>query len=360
MSKLSFKELRESIDSDKIKSIIKTRYGVDHYYESDDFIIFPTICHNLSGGSNKLYYYKDTHLFKCYTGCSSMFDIFDLIVKAEDLRGNMIGTYQSVMITGANVSDFQREQLKDQHALKGLEKMYIIKSFRDYTADDTVLKTIDKKVLKKYIFDMNALEMWRREGISSLSMWNYQIAYDVTENCIIVPHHDINGEIVGVRGRYLSENAYAKYKPVSYNGELLNHPTSLNLYGIAFNKKAITNTRTCVLFEGEKSVLKMDTIYGDENISLAVCGQTISERHVQLLRDLKVSNLIIAFDADHTNYEEMKEIEKKYTKLARPLSIYFNVSIIMDYSGLLEYKDSPIDKGERVFEELLKNKIYIK
>ena len=37
-----------------------------------------TICHG--GDSHKLYYYPNTHLFHCYTGCGdASFDIYDLV-----------------------------------------------------------------------------------------------------------------------------------------------------------------------------------------------------------------------------------------------------------------------------------------
>ena len=42
-------------------------------------LISSTICHNRPGeGSKKLYYYENTRLFKCFTGCSETFDILRL------------------------------------------------------------------------------------------------------------------------------------------------------------------------------------------------------------------------------------------------------------------------------------------
>ena len=38
-----------------------------------------TICHG--GDSHKLYYYSNTHLFHCYTGCGdASFDIYELLL----------------------------------------------------------------------------------------------------------------------------------------------------------------------------------------------------------------------------------------------------------------------------------------
>ena len=50
-------------------------------------LISSTICHNRPGeGSKKLYYYENTRLFKCFTGCSETFDIFELIIKAKKVQ----------------------------------------------------------------------------------------------------------------------------------------------------------------------------------------------------------------------------------------------------------------------------------
>ena len=49
-------------------------FGVDPVSENDSYIIFPTICHNHidNDPSSKLYYYKNTKLFMCYTQCHGM------------------------------------------------------------------------------------------------------------------------------------------------------------------------------------------------------------------------------------------------------------------------------------------------
>lgn len=103
----------------------------------------------------------------------------------------------------------------------------------------------------------------------------------------------------------------------------------------------------------------MDTIYDDKNISVAVCGQTISREQIQLLLSVGVSNVILSFDADYRNDKEVNEKFALYKKIANPLRTYFNVSIIIDVNNRLGYKDSPIDKGIEVFNELMRERIYI-
>ena len=56
-------------------------------------LVSRTICHNPADGSGsyKLYYYDNTHLFKCYTGCMETggFDIFDLTRKIMKIQSNI-------------------------------------------------------------------------------------------------------------------------------------------------------------------------------------------------------------------------------------------------------------------------------
>jgi hypothetical protein len=53
-------------------------------------LLSATICHNHPGeGSHKLYYYKNTDLFRCYTACGDAFDIFELVIKVKKIQENL-------------------------------------------------------------------------------------------------------------------------------------------------------------------------------------------------------------------------------------------------------------------------------
>ena len=64
----------------------------------DDVLICRTICHNNIGeGHHKLYYYDNSHLFKCYTGCENdTFDIFELIIKIKEHQGIHLSLPQAI------------------------------------------------------------------------------------------------------------------------------------------------------------------------------------------------------------------------------------------------------------------------
>ena len=80
-------EIRNSLTIENIFEFLQ-EWGGDPEY-TDFGIVSATICHNMPGeGSKKLYYYENTGLFKCYTGCDSTFDIFELLIKIIDIQKN--------------------------------------------------------------------------------------------------------------------------------------------------------------------------------------------------------------------------------------------------------------------------------
>lgn len=357
---LTFKELRDRLEPSDIKKILQG-YDIEPHYENKNCIVYETCCHNPIGeGSHKLYYYTNTHMFKCYTRCDCMFDIFDLIIRIEQFQGRKIGKAEAIRIAGFELSNAQMNEIANDSITGDLSRLIYLNNAGGPEIEEQELVPLQSGFLdERYCFDLNGLQPWINEGITIGSMFYYRIAYDPIDNCIIIPQYDEIGNVVGVRGRFLGEDAQDKYRPVMYNGVLLNAPTKLMLYGYSQNKKAISMTRTCVIFESEKSVLKMDSIYDRNNISVATFGQTISRRHIQMLLDLDVKSVILAYDADYRTPEEAQQKLEDYKRLAKPLTTYFTVSIIIDFNNRLGYKDSPIDQGEKIFNELMKERVYI-
>ena len=68
-------EIREQLDSSDMFELVQ-EFGGDPSHTGFGFLS-STICHNMPGeGSRKLYFYENTGLFKCFTGCDEYFDIF--------------------------------------------------------------------------------------------------------------------------------------------------------------------------------------------------------------------------------------------------------------------------------------------
>ena len=94
-------EVRKKITKENIFDLL-SEWGGDP--ELTNFgIVSSTICHNQPGeGSRKLYYYDNTDLFRCYTGCDSSFDIFELTIKVMNIQKNLEWTLGNALNFIAN------------------------------------------------------------------------------------------------------------------------------------------------------------------------------------------------------------------------------------------------------------------
>ena len=356
MSK-SIKEYRDQIQTEEVREILKT-YQVEPVSENASMIIYPTACHNLdhNHASHKLYYYKKDNIFKCYTECDEVFDIFQLIIKMDNLRGKQTSLKQALHKAGldatqpVNENEYYsiRKQLSYLHSMNEKEEL-----------DIAEMTSYSKSILDKYVFDLEYMKPWIQEGIGPNTLTKYGIKFDLTESAIVIPYFNLERDLVGIRGRFLGEGAKAKYMPMKHDGNYLSHPTSQVLYGLNVNKDMIQSTGMVILFEGEKSVLKMDTMYGSDNISVAVSGKNISKTHIEMMISLGVKEVVIAFDREYASINEMNKKIEEYARITKQMKHFFNISVIIDKDFLLPYKESPIDKGKDVFEKLLSTRIFI-
>jgi hypothetical protein len=354
MSK-TLRDLREEMNDEQVKNILE-QFNVQPYEENGAFIVFPTCCHNLEGGSPKLYYYKNTKLFHCYTECCESFDIFHLLVKMMKLRGKDITLHEAVILC-----DLDSDEQIDYNKSEQDDYQYMMQLERTVSADKLPpLETYDKNLLKRYVFDINGLTPWINEGISLQSMKQFDIRYDPIQNCIVIPNYDENGNLIGVRGRFLNPEDIekGKYRPLCYNNICLKHPTGRVLYGFYQNQDNIRKKKTVIIFEGEKSVLHYNDYYQD-NIAVATLGKNITQSHINLLLRCGVTRVVLAYDADYETEEELANKQEEYTKLAHILTPYFNVSVLLDWDLQLSYKSSPIEGGKEYFEKLLRQRLIL-
>ena len=103
----------------------------------------------------------------------------------------------------------------------------------------------------------------------------------------------------------------------------------------------------------------MDTIYGSDNISVAVSGKNISQFHIEELVKLGVKEIVIAFDREYKSINEMNETLKEYKRITKTMKHFFNISVIVDKQLELPFKEAPIDKGKEMFEKLIAERVYI-
>lgn len=354
--KINLQELREKLTKEQIIDLV-LKLGADKYEERDDYIIFPTICHNAREyeASMKLYYYKESHMFHCYTECSENFDIFDLIKRVKEVNHENYNFYETIYV----IAD-----LVEYNIFSAPTKESYISSIDRFKQENEInLIEYDKKILN-FFRDYYTVE-WLDEGISKKAMKKFDIKYYDYRNKIVIPHYDVNGKLIGIRGRALDPQEaelYGKYTPLKVENIMYRHPLSFNLYGLYQNKENIQKYKTVVIFEGEKSVLKYDDMYSN-NISVASCGSNLNYKQIEILiKDFNVNNIIIAYDKEFENFASQDGINyyNKLRKICEKYSNYCNFSFLFDYDNLLQLKDSPIDRGKEVFEKLMKNKIEVR
>ena len=251
---MNFKELREQLTDEMVKDIL-AQFNVAPVDETSDFIIFPTCCHNLEGGSPKLYYYKDSKLFRCFTECNATFDIFTLLQKMYYLRGQDISLRQAIEICDLDIGDsVDNSQAKAFNCAEELRYLQELNKTYIPDVENLNIKTYDTSVLNQYSFDYMGLMPWIQEGIGLEALQKFNIKYDAYHQAIIIPNFNYKGELIGVRARYFKEQDLkkGKYRPVIWNGTVYSHPTGRTFYGIWENHKNIEKKRVAVIFEGKR------------------------------------------------------------------------------------------------------------
>ena len=329
-----------------------------------DIITSRTICHG--GQSHKLYYYDNTKLFKCYTDCSSTFDIYELIIKINKLENVETNLYQaikfiinffSLTVTAENFV-YDNSEINDWQILNKYEQ----NSLQKEDKKTIELKYYDDKILK--YLPHPKIPMWLNEDMTQEAIDAAGIRFDPVNWGIVIPHYAPNGKLIGIRERTLirEEEVNGKYKPAILNYQMYNHPLGFNLYNLNKSKNNIRKYKKAIIFEGEKSCIKYASLFGIENdISVAVCGSSLTTYQVDLLKQLDVEEIIIAFDKQFKEIgdEEFKTWTKKLKDINKKYSSIVQVSFMFDKWDMLRYKDSPIDKDKETFEELFKRRVML-
>lgn len=331
-------------------------------------LIFQTICHG--GDSWKLYYYHEAtdkypgKIFHCYTQCSESFGIFELVIRARKSQGISINFFQALKYVASITNHMYYSSGDDAAEHYLIDDWSWINRLKKIKKPNSIpkLSTINEHILE--IFAPFPHEEWLQEGISAESMKKYQISYWGQENKIIIPHRDINGRLIGIRGRALNPEDIEdgkKYMPISIQGNCLKHTLGNNLYGLCQNEEAIKRIGKIVLFESEKSVMFCDTYYHQNNFTVAVCGSNITDTQCRIIRSLGVKEVMIAFDKEYEDIDtyQAELYGNKLKKLASKLTPYCTVYILWDTDGILRRQDSPADKGQEALEILMKKKVEI-
>ena len=361
LNEIKAKDIIESITLEDVQTFLES-LGVEQIamYPEKGYLVCPTICHNPldEAESMKLYWYQNNKIFRCYTECNESMSIFTLYQKFMDVNyGQAVDFYEA--------EEYVKKCLK--HIILTAKRPSLLAVEAAKYAYDAKLPLLDEypNTVMECFIDYNHPQ-WLKDGITPESMKKFNIKFSVAQNKIIIPHLDIEGRLVGIRGRAIDpEEAemFGKYRPIQVGNILYTHPLQFNLYGLYEHQEGIEARRSAIIVEGEKSVLLDDGYYGNLSNAVACCGSTFNKYHINLLVNyLGVNEITIAFDKEYTDWhsEKAKKYRRKIETACRKYTNLASFSYIWDYDNLLREKDSPFDRGKEVFEELYRNRIKIK
>lgn len=378
MYKYDKDELKQQLTIEQISDLVSELGGEPRI--NGNVLVSRTICHNPTGsGSYKLYYYDNTKLFRCYTDCGDVFDIFELVKKVKNINGEYIikksreGNDIAVEWDLPDAINYVASYFGFSSNFNFESSQVLIEDWDYINNYNKTLETKREQIVDLKVFDKNILKHlphpiilpWIKEGITQEIIDSYGIAYDPKNQGIVIPHYDIGGNLIGVRERTLvkeSEELYGKYHPAILNKIMYNHPLSFNLYNLNNSKDNIKKLKKVIVFEGEKSCLLYASYFGKENdITVACCGSSLIRFQVDLLLSLGVQEIIVAFDKQfkELNDDEWKRWTKKLKEIHNKYHNFVQISFMFDTENLLEYKDSPIDQGPQIFLELFKERIIL-
>lgn len=383
---INSKEVIESLSWEDIQKLMHHMGADEKRTSKDNELLFRSICHH--SNSFKLYFYKDSKFFHCKSCCGSM-SLFDVVSNIQGFYGkekfkqsfNYICDFFNIDKNESKNKKHgfgkQNENLEEEFKILNSHKKRRVK--REFKMLPTYKETYLNLYQPYYPIE------WLEEGITEEVMNSYGIKMDLLSQQIIIPHRDIFERLVGIRCRNYKQELLQdgkKYMPVYIGKECCSYPMEFNLYGLWRTKDNIIQQKRIVLFESEKSPLKICSLFGEKNnISVATCSMNFSVYQRDILLLLGVEEINICYDKqyelDRLDYfkdkrdkdltkEELIDKEKKIKeynsyfkkllKIYKLVGNYMQMYVIADFENRLEYKDAPIDKGKEIYEELFRER----
>lgn len=339
------KELKRYIleDRDRLYIVLKNA-GFHDFKENNEEIrcALPDMS-NATGVMIKLNESLHTALFELgYSG--DLFGALAVVMKT-DFRDVMsyIETLLGISNQGAmHFEDPLRELRALSHAIP-------------YSGENVGNKLYDASFMNRFVSGVhhNLIE----EGISPQVARKFDIRFDPFRDRIVFPHYDwVHTEkIVGVQGRTTQSAEEMEILGTAKYWNYIKHfRKSANLYGFSNLHGQLDKTKMLIIFEGEKSVLKEYTFNRGQGTSVALGGHSISPQQVDFILSHTPTDceVVLAFDKDVMVKET--EGEEYIRSEAKKFMPFKKVSYIFDKYNLLGEKDSPIDKGYKVWKYLLK------
>lgn len=325
-----------------------------------------TGCHNtnsLDGGAN-LTFYKDNKKFTCFSKCGCSYNIFTLIKQRYELVGEPKSSLQCLKLVCDLCGfefNYKVDETSDIYNWRADLSCYVSKEYTPQQEVTIFEDTILNQFPKLYHHS------WVEQGVEKSSMAKFGIRYYLYRHQIIIPCRDILGNLIGVRVRNnILSPKYTTLRTIDEKD--YSFPTSNFMYGVYENQENIRETKTAILVEAEKSVIKAES-YLDKNITLGLYGHNFNRERLKQLLELNVEKVIIALDFD---YEMCYNTDRKQTesflkhkgdvmKIAKQLRGYIkDIYVVINRGNNSQhYKDCIFDFSKKECLKFLDEKVRV-
>ena len=226
----------------------------------------------------------------------------------------------------------------------------LLKRWRPYLSPppNDVIEHPEIAISKLEQYEQKPAYEWVEENISEKTQKDFGVRIDTTANRIVYPVFDIHGKLINIKGR----TRYKAFKDLGI-AKYINYfkvGTMDYLQSLEKTLPYIQEKHEVIIFESVKSVMKAYQ-WGYRNCVSAE-KHTLTPEQILLLVSLH-ADIVLAYDSD-VNYSS-GDVSDNINKLKKVTNIY----IIEDDEELLggeESKNSPVDCGLEIWEELYKNK----
>ena len=345
--------------------IVMRRLGVNHRGNR-----FQSCCHhsNPNEGGYNLAFNPNSKSFMCFSQCSCSYSLLSLVKKHKELTDGKCSTWSAMkfICDQVNIPFNFKEEVKQVNTNIYKWQNSLLKYTKNKNKN-IELRVYNKKILNYFpkIYHTD----WIDYGISEEVLDKYNIGWYNYKQQITIPCYRQNGDLIGIRIRNMNPEVDIKYIPLQLlDGTEFNFPTNEVFYGENFNWTNVQRTKSVILVESEKTVMKYESWYGAKNnICLGLYGSVLSNAKLKKLLSWNCETFYICLDSDFESIEYSNNDEKitSYEKFEKKVMNIYNklkpyaksVYVIYNNLGFENcYKYSITDYTREQFEKLWNNK----
>lgn len=261
----------------------------------------------------------------------------DLIAYIMKLRGCTFREVVSEMRTVTGMTDTGPPK-KTREIFGGIYKNI-------YQRTNPQIKTYPDSILDRYLPYGN--QMFLDDGISLETQREFNICFNPSEDCVIIPIYDPFGNLMGCKAR-LND------RTVTHGKYFYDVPCAISqtLYGFSKNYEHLCGSDVFV-FESEKSVMLAHT-YGYQNC-VALGGDNVSDAQARLLLSLYPKRIILLLD-----YGLDLDVTKRNLDIIRRIAVGRELDLRYwdwELDEWMSNKDAPVDRGADCFRRIITSEL---